>query len=134
MAKLPKRLKTLINKMAVSSLKQDGSLDNKNALIFSKQLQRLPQTMVIFALDEFIKAIKRGVNKTTLEVESVIELPDRTLKSLVRSLSPKFKISRTGMTVNSALLGGLRVKVGDTLIDGSIKERVNQLKEKVISG
>lgn len=66
-----------------------------------------------------------------VDVTSAIELDDKqiaALKSqLERSTGKKVQMIHT---VNEELIGGMMVRIDDTVIDGSVKFKLNQLKEQ----
>lgn len=56
------------------------------------------------------------------------ELSDAQLKRLAAGLSARFGKLRINQVVDSSLIGGLRVQVGDDVIDDSIATKLNTLK------
>lgn len=134
MPKLNKRLRQLVNKMVDSSLDKSGSVNNKKAMSFVSTLKKLPHSQAILSLMEYSKGIQREINKTTLTVESPIKLSSSLQKTIAKSLSSDHQISKTLFVLNPSLLGGVKIKIGDTLIDDSLKERSNQLKERIVNG
>lgn len=66
------------------------------------------------------------------EVRSAIPLDDAQQAELAKSLSHATNKKVTiKVIVDPSILGGVVAKVGDTVIDGSIKRRLDQLKEQV---
>lgn len=63
-------------------------------------------------------------------VETAFELTQEQLDSLMVSLSQKFPGLQLKpiVSVNPALIGGLTVRVGDQLLDASIRSRLAQMK------
>jgi F-type H+-transporting ATPase subunit delta len=66
------------------------------------------------------------------EVRSAAPLDDNQLKELAAALSnaTKKKVEVKAI-VDPSIIGGVVTKVGDTVIDGSVKRRLEQLKEQV---
>jgi F-type H+-transporting ATPase subunit delta len=66
------------------------------------------------------------------EVRSATPLDDKQLKELAAALSnaTKKKVEVKAI-VDPSIIGGVVTKVGDTVIDGSVKRRLEQLKEQV---
>jgi len=63
------------------------------------------------------------------EVRSVIELSDDQKQRLAAALEAKTgKRVELKVIIDPTLLGGLVAQVGDTVIDGSVKSRLQQLK------
>jgi F-type H+-transporting ATPase subunit delta len=73
----------------------------------------------------------RGI--VEVEVRSAVPLPDQTLQALEAKLA-----KRTGKRVKfqtqvvPELIGGLVVRVGDQLMDGSVKTRLRRMHERLI--
>ena len=66
------------------------------------------------------------------EVRSAVPLDEKQQAELAASLSKATNKKVTvKVIVDPAVLGGVVAKVGDTVIDGSIKHRLDQLKEQV---
>ena len=74
----------------------------------------------------------RAQEEASLEVEviSAYALNDAEQKRLVESLSKRFKkeIQLTSR-VDGSLLGGAIIRAGDTVIDGSVRGKLNKLSE-----
>jgi F-type H+-transporting ATPase subunit delta len=59
-------------------------------------------------------------------------MDDKQQKELAASLSKATNKNVTvKVIVDPSIIGGVVAKVGDTVIDGSIKRRLDQLKEQV---
>lgn len=78
----------------------------------------------------FIEAYKKHKGILDVEVVSALELSDKEIKSLKKSLETK-----TGKTINitssvdASLIGGLTIKIDDTVTDGSVKHKLENLEE-----
>jgi len=72
------------------------------------------------------------------EVEATIKTsfmlgPDQ-IKKIEDALKTKFnKKFKFHIELDAALLGGIQVKIGNTVIDGSVKRRLEDLKEKLLA-
>lgn len=67
------------------------------------------------------------------EVRTAVPLDDQQQARLVDALSKATgKKIELKVIVDPSVLGGLVAKVGDTVIDGSVKRRLEQLREQVI--
>ena len=89
----------------------------------NRRLSRLPQIIRAFNL---LAAAHRG--ETTAEVTSAHPLDDDQVGALRNNL--KSRIGRdvsVDLTVDPAILGGLVVKIGSQMIDGSIRTKLNTL-------
>jgi len=68
-------------------------------------------------------------------VRSAIELDDETVARLAVSLSKATgKQVEVKTVVDPAVLGGIVARVGDTVIDGSLRHRLEELRDKLTHG
>jgi F-type H+-transporting ATPase subunit delta len=71
---------------------------------------------------------------TKAEITSAVELSDTDKEALRRSLSKEYGEGLVfSFFVDPSLMGGLRVRVGDRLIDTSIASRLTALRESLTS-
>ncbi len=69
-------------------------------------------------------------NKAIAEVRSAVELDDETVARLAESLSRATgKDVEVKTVVDPAVMGGIVARVGDTVIDGSLSHRMQELRE-----
>ena len=69
-------------------------------------------------------------DKEVAEVRSAIELDEDQQRRLAEALSSATgKEVEVRVVVDPSVLGGLIAQVGDTVIDGSVRHRLNQLRE-----
>ncbi|OGE35560.1 hypothetical protein A3C32_03070 [Candidatus Daviesbacteria bacterium RIFCSPHIGHO2_02_FULL_41_14] len=117
--------------MVKSSINAEGVVNAQMVQKFSRALTSLSLSQSILALSEFIKGLKREINKSSLIVESAVETSPLLQKEIIKTISQHYKIINSQFIINTSLLGGLRVKIGDTLIDNSIRDKVDQLRERI---
>ncbi len=68
------------------------------------------------------------------EVRTAVPLDDKQQEALAAALSKATNKNVTvKVIVDASVIGGVVAKVGDTVIDGSVKRRLDQLKEQVKS-
>jgi F-type H+-transporting ATPase subunit delta len=73
----------------------------------------------------------RGI--VEVEVRSAAPLPDETVRNLEAKLMKRLgKRIKFQTQVAPELLGGLVVRVGDELMDGSVKTRLQRMRERLI--
>jgi F-type H+-transporting ATPase subunit delta len=89
-------------------------------LVESERVMLLPQIAAMF---ETLKNNAEATAKAT--IESAFELDAVQLSALTASLEKRFgrKIETT-VTVNPELIGGARVTVGDSVLDGSVQAKL----------
>lgn len=73
-------------------------------------------------------------NKTVAEVRSAVTLDDETIGRLTESLRRATgKELEVKVVVDPSVIGGIVARVGDTVIDGSIAHRFDQIRHSVKS-
>ena len=81
-------------------------------------------------LQELQRPVKLDVSSRSASVESAVALTDAQQQSVRESLS---RLKEGEVTVefaeNANLIGGMRVKIGDDVFDGSVKTRLAGLSE-----
>lgn len=83
-------------------------------------------------LDAFARLVANEVDRQRAAVESATPLAPATQTELQASLSKKYGRPLTlDFSVNPELLGGIRVKVGSDVWDGSVKARLKALSDSL---
>jgi F-type H+-transporting ATPase subunit delta len=83
---------------------------------------------------EFTQRVRASNNVALAKAVSAIPLSPTEQESLRRSLE-----ARTGKTieletsVDSALIGGVLVRIGDTVLDGSVRGNLERLREQLLA-
>jgi F-type H+-transporting ATPase subunit delta len=128
--KINKQLKKQID-LAVRASFKDSKLDEKKALEFTKLFKQLPEA--VLALSWYLKGIKRELGKTTLTIESTVDLSPSEVKEIADKLKKQYTIYNIQHTTNPSLMGGLRVKIGDMVLDDSLEAKVQELRQAIVS-
>ena len=98
-----------------------------NFIVSQGRARQLPQI-----LEQLSQLAADARQMVVAEVRSAVPLDDAQQAELAKSLSSATKKKVTvKVIVDPSVLGGVVAKVGDTVIDGSIKHRLDQLKEQV---
>jgi len=80
-------------------------------------------------LTHFQRLVKLDIDKRTADVESATELSAESRANVKANLSKVYGDNITlNFGVTPRLIGGLRVKVGSDVFDGSIQARLNNLQ------
>lgn len=105
-----------------------------------KTLKALPRSKAIFAIQEFLIALKRKEREHTLYIEATQPLSGsqiQKLKQVVEKKESKLllrkKITRVLVNLNPQVLGGIRLKVGDEIWDETVAGKITQIKEAIRS-
>ncbi|ASQ91478.1 F0F1 ATP synthase subunit delta [Prosthecochloris sp. GSB1] len=65
-----------------------------------------------------------------VDVHSAVELDDEQSKKLINELAAYTgKKVRANLSLDEQLLGGVTVKIGDTILDGSVKHQLEMLRD-----
>src|SRR6476620_7573559 len=106
----------------------DGYLDENRVRQAVEQLLEVKPRGYLAILSHFERLVKLDIERRTAKVESAVPLP-RDIQSKVQAgLASRYG---RGVTVSfaqsPALIGGLRIKVGSDVYDGSVQARLNAL-------
>jgi len=84
--------------------------------------------------DVFIELLLEHRNRQEAEVETPYELPEAITKALSAKLQEiTGKTIIVKQVIEPSLLGGIRVRLGDRVVDGSIVHRLDRMKETLQS-
>lgn len=106
----------------------DGKLDESRVRTVVNGVASSKPRGYIGMLDTFARLVANEVSRQRALVESASALTPATQTELQASLSKKYGRQLTlDFSVNPELLGGIRVKVGSDVWDGSVKARLEGL-------
>lgn len=90
---------------------------------------------ILPAIYELFAALKLEAEKSAVvAVETAYELSEEQLQTLAASLSKRLdRTVNLQQEVNPALIGGLVIRAGDVVIDGSVRGKLSQLAEALKS-
>lgn len=110
--------------LAVCGNKLDaGAVNLVKLLVEYGRLAMLPLVASIF---EELKAQDEGVLEA--EITAASKLDDAQVKSLVSRLEAKFKSKiNAHVTVSPEVIGGIKIVVGDTVIDATVRARLQEM-------
>jgi len=85
-------------------------------------------------VNRFLELSAAERKREIAEVRSAVPLDERVQERLARALSEAIgKEVEVKVVVDPTVLGGLVARVGDIVIDGSIRHRLEELKERIAS-
>jgi F-type H+-transporting ATPase subunit delta len=97
-------------------------------LIEADRVELLPE---IAALFETMRNEAEGVAQAT--IESALPMSETQVADITAALAKRFgKRIEASTSINPALIGGARIAVGDTVIDGSVREKLEQMKHSLL--
>ena len=83
-------------------------------------------------LSQFQRLVKLDIERRSARVESAVAASDALQASVKANLAARYGQGlNVTFAVNPALIGGLRVKVGSDVFDGSVKARLDALAESI---
>lgn len=92
------------------------------------------ETEVVAIYRAFVELVERARGVVHVEVVSAVPLPpelEQALRTKIESALNKTVELR--LSVDKEILGGLRLRVGDRVIDASVRHRLERLRELLIS-
>jgi len=106
----------------------DGLLDADKAKKVTETVIASKPRNYIGVLKEYARLIRLEAAKRHATIESAEELEGTEKSALTKTLRAKFGADvTTDYKVNPALIGGLRIQVGSTVVDASIRSRLDRL-------
>jgi F-type H+-transporting ATPase subunit delta len=129
--KKSKEIRQLSREMLRASF-TDGQLDRgKIASLVQSLLAKKPRNS-IGVLENYKRLLRLEVEKRHARIESAEELSPEVSAQLVDNLKRKYGADlTTEFVVNPQLLGGLRVRVGSDVWDGSVHNRLQRLAQQL---
>lgn len=83
---------------------------------------------------EFAELRNKQEDSATARIYSAYELSDKQIKKIVKDLQSKFnKKLKPEVTVDPELIGGVRVVVGDQVLDTSVQAQLQRLYHKLVA-
>ncbi|EPR43846.1 ATP synthase subunit delta [Desulfovibrio sp. X2] len=116
----------MMDKLAVGQMVRNFCL----LLADKDRLGYLPQIQVVFA--ELLDA-HQGVLRGSLV--TAVEVPDARKEAIKQQLESQAKAKLVlGYEIDPGILGGVVLKVGDKVLDASLRAQLSMLKEQIIRG
>ena len=85
-------------------------------------------------VDKIISIVDAKNNTKKVHVTSHKQCSDQEQKEIVLAIKNKFgDISETTFSVDQEILGGIKVRIGNKIIDGSISTKLKRIKESLLS-
>ncbi len=108
---------------------EKGRLDENRVRGAVATIAKLKPRGYLNILSEFARILQYEVKKHALHVESAIPLDGSRLDEIKSRIQTRFSqpLNLTYIT-NPSLIGGLRIKIGSNVWDGSVAARLQQLQ------
>jgi F-type H+-transporting ATPase subunit delta len=116
----------------LSLLKSNVSVEAKNFVAMVVQNGRLTLLPEIAQQFHTLKNAQEGA--ADVEIASAFEMSDAQVKDLVATLEKKFgRKLNPSVTVDPSLIGGVRVTVGDEVLDTSVRAKLQKMHTALAS-
>jgi F-type H+-transporting ATPase subunit delta len=129
--KINKEIRRLSREMLRASF-TDGQLDpGRIASLVDSLIARKPRNY-IGVLKNYRRLLRIEVEKRRARIETASEVDRETGSTLVANLKKKYGSDlTTEFVVNPQLLGGMRIRVGSDVWDGSVRSRLERLQQQL---
>jgi F-type H+-transporting ATPase subunit delta len=129
--KINKEIRRLSREMLRASF-TDGQLDSgRIASLVDSLIARKPRNY-IGVLKNYRRLLRIEVEKRRARIETASEVDRETSSRLVANLKKKYGSDlTTEFVVNPQLLGGMRIRVGSDVWDGSVRNRLERLQQQL---
>ena len=129
--KINKEIRQLSREMLRASF-TDGQLDpGRIASLVDSLIARKPRNY-IGVLKNYRRLLRIEVEKRRARIETASEVDRETSSRLVANLKKKYGGDLTSeFVVNPQLLGGMRIRVGSDVWDGTVRNRLERLQQQL---
>lgn len=80
-------------------------------------------------INEFVRLAKKEEGIQEIEIKSARKLDEKTIEKIKHIFGKNVEATNE---VDKKMLGGIKIKTGDKILDGSLKTQLNKLKETLI--
>ena len=110
----------------------NGVLDENRVRQVAARLVASGQGGALQVLSGFMRLVRLNLQQRTAVVESATALPEDLRDSVTDALRRTYGASlEATFAVNPALVGGMRIKVGSDVYDGSVRARLAGLEARL---
>ena len=129
--RINKEIRRLSREMLRTSF-TDGQLDpGRIASLVDSLIERKPRHYVEI-LRNYRRLLRLELEKRQAKIETASELDSATTSELVANLKKKYGGElTTQFVVNPELLGGMRIRVGSDVWDGTVRNRLERLQQEL---
>jgi F-type H+-transporting ATPase subunit delta len=110
----------------------DGQLDRGKIASLTQSLIAKKPRNYINVLENFKRLLRLEIEKRHARIESASELNEKAREPIIANLRRKYGNDlSTEFVVNEKLIGGMRIRVGSDVWDGSVRERLQRLQQQL---
>ena len=127
--KIDRQSRQLAKKYFRACRKPDGSVDERSVKEIIQLLATEKPRNFLAVMTQIYRLTELTLEENSVRIESATPLTDKGA-SVISDLERRFgPASRTAYAENPALLGGLRIRRGNNIWDGSLSGRLNRLQQ-----
>ncbi len=129
--KINKEIRRLSREMLRASF-SDGQLDSgRIASLVDSLIARKPRNY-IDVLKNYRRLLRLEVEKRRARIETASEVDREATSKVIENLKKKYGNDlSTEYVVNPRLLGGMRIRVGSDVWDGTVRNRLERLQQQL---
>jgi F-type H+-transporting ATPase subunit delta len=110
----------------------DGLLDESRARLVVHYIVTARRRGTIGILSHFQRLVRMDLDRHTAHVESAVALPEDLRTSIEAAVARMFGRGVTAdFTQNAGLIGGMRLRVGSHVYDGSVRGRLSSIEARL---
>lgn len=129
--KINKEIRQLSRQLLRASF-AEGQLDRGRIASLVRALIEKKPRHYIDILENYKRLVRLEVEKRHARIESATQLNPETNSRIVKNLKKKYgEDLTTEFVVNPQLLGGMRIRVGSDVWDGSVRNRLERLQQQL---
>ena len=129
--KINKEIRQISRQMLRASF-TDGQLDRGKIDSLIQSLIAKKPRRYIDILQNYKRLLRLEIEKRHAAIESASELSSQTSSKILAKLKKKYGDDLTAdFVVDPTLLGGMRVRVGSDVWDGSVRNRLQRLQQQL---
>jgi F-type H+-transporting ATPase subunit delta len=129
--KINKEIRQISRQMLRASF-TDGQLDRGKIASLIQSLIAKKSRRYIDILQNYKRLLRLEIEKRHATIESASELSPQTASKILARLKKKYGNDLTAdFVVDATLLGGMRVRVGSDVWDGSVRNRLQRLQQQL---
>lgn len=129
--KINKEIRQLSREMLRASF-TDGHLDSQRVTSLVDSLLRRKPRHYMAVLKNYKRLLRLELEKRTAKIETASEVDSSIRTELVANLKKKYGNDLTSeFAVDPRLLGGMRIRVGSDVWDGTVRSRLERLQQQL---
>jgi len=130
--KTDRKYRNLVRNLVIHSKSEDGLISEARVGEVLKALIESNTPHLKHILQLYRHAIAREIKNTTALVEFAGELGEESRQRIQEKLAEEYNRAITlSLKENPELIGGLRIRIGDDVIDHSVSGRLRRLASKI---